>query len=210
MVVMFTVPSSDFIAAAYVSTACMAVVGYLALRAHLGILGTLPAPSLDDRPRSVDRGPPLPGLLRGQSRDDRDPPVRDLHIERGLDLLADRVAGQPPIPPGGRPRLRLRSVTSHSSGASSRPASSPRLGLGSVFLVALVDASLHVITLNPLWVVTTFIADSVWGLTYYYSKDLTSSVTSHFVWDVVIFLVLPDTIGPLAETPGRAPAIGSV
>ena len=50
---------------------------------------------------------------------------------------------------------------------------------------------LHIITLNPLWVVTTFIADSVWGLTYYYSKDLTSSVTSHFVWDLVIFILLP-------------------
>ena len=57
--------------------------------------------------------------------------------------------------------------------------------------VALIDALLHVITLNPLWVVTTFIADTVWGLTYYYSKDLTSSGTSHFVWDIIIFIVLP-------------------
>jgi hypothetical protein len=67
----------------------------------------------------------------------------------------------------------------------------PRTGVGSVFLVASLDALLHVVTLNPLWVVTTFIADSVWGLTYYYSKDLSSSLTSHFVWDIVIFILLP-------------------
>ena len=67
----------------------------------------------------------------------------------------------------------------------------PRAGVGSVFIVALFDALLHIVTLNPLWVVTTFIADSVWGLTYYYSKDLTSSVTSHFIWDLVIFILLP-------------------
>ncbi len=67
----------------------------------------------------------------------------------------------------------------------------PSTGVGSVFLVALLDALLHTVTLNPLWVVTTFIADSVWGLTYHYSKDLTSCVTSHFVWDVVIFILLP-------------------
>ena len=67
----------------------------------------------------------------------------------------------------------------------------PRAGVGSVFMVALFDALLHIITLNPLWVVTTFIADSVWGLTYYYSTDLTSSVTSHFIWDLIIFILLP-------------------
>ncbi|MGA2199574.1 MAG: type II CAAX endopeptidase family protein [Nitrososphaerales archaeon] len=67
----------------------------------------------------------------------------------------------------------------------------PRTGVGSVFLVASLDALLHVVTLNPLWVVTTFIADSVWGLTYYFSKDLSSSMTSHFVWDIMIFILLP-------------------
>ena len=67
----------------------------------------------------------------------------------------------------------------------------PSTGVGSVFIAAMIDALLHLVTLNPLWVVTTFIADSVWGLTYYYSKDLTSSITSHFVWDVAIFVLLP-------------------
>jgi membrane protease YdiL (CAAX protease family) len=67
----------------------------------------------------------------------------------------------------------------------------PRFGARSPFIVALLDASIHLITLNPLWVVTTFIADSCWGLTYHYSKDLTSNTLSHFVWDIVIFIVLP-------------------
>lgn len=67
----------------------------------------------------------------------------------------------------------------------------PRFGVASPFLVALIDASIHVLTLNPLWVVTTFIADSCWGLTFHYSKDLTSNTLSHFVWDIVIFIVAP-------------------
>ena len=67
----------------------------------------------------------------------------------------------------------------------------PRFGAKAPLLVALLDASIHILTLNPLWVVTTFIADAVWGLTYHYSKDLTSNTLSHFVWDLVIFIVLP-------------------
>lgn len=61
----------------------------------------------------------------------------------------------------------------------------------SVFLSALVDASFHLISLNPLWVITTFIADSVWGLTYFYTKDLSSSMLSHFIWDLGIFVINP-------------------
>ncbi len=67
----------------------------------------------------------------------------------------------------------------------------PRFGTASPFLVALVDAAIHLLTLNPLWVVTTFIADSCWGLTYRYSRDLTCNTLSHFVWDIVIFIVFP-------------------
>lgn len=66
-----------------------------------------------------------------------------------------------------------------------------RAGVGSVFLVALLDASIHLVSMNPLWVSTTFIADSAWGLTYYYGGDLGSSVTSHLLWDVAIFIVAP-------------------
>jgi uncharacterized protein len=63
--------------------------------------------------------------------------------------------------------------------------------LASVFLTALVDSAIHIVSLNPLWVITTFIADSVWGLTYFYTKDLSSSIASHFIWDLAIFVISP-------------------
>ena len=66
-----------------------------------------------------------------------------------------------------------------------------KLGATSALIPAFADALIHVSTLNPLWVITTFIADFVWGLTYYYTKDLSSSVTSHFLWDVAIFIIAP-------------------
>jgi len=72
-----------------------------------------------------------------------------------------------------------------------------RYSFWGVFAVAFFDALLHLAALYrypgiaPLWSATTFIADSVWGLTYYYSRSLLSSFTSHFVWDVTIFLVAP-------------------
>lgn len=69
--------------------------------------------------------------------------------------------------------------------------SGPRFGLAAPFAVAAGDALVHVLSLNLLWVVTTFIVDSVWGVVYYYTGDLTSSVTSHLVWDVAIFILFP-------------------
>lgn len=66
-----------------------------------------------------------------------------------------------------------------------------RTGAAAPFAVAAIDASIHLLTFNPLWVVTTFIVDSVWGLTFFYTRDLSSSMTSHFVWDIAIFLLLP-------------------
>lgn len=63
--------------------------------------------------------------------------------------------------------------------------------LGAVFLSSFCDSMIHVVSLNPLWIITTFIADSVWGVTYYHTKDLSSSVSSHIVWDIAIFVVAP-------------------
>ncbi len=67
----------------------------------------------------------------------------------------------------------------------------PRLGAMSVPCVALADAALHVATLNPLWVGATFITDLAWGLTYHYGKGGQASFTSHFAWDVAIFILRP-------------------
>lgn len=67
----------------------------------------------------------------------------------------------------------------------------PRLGVGAAPVVAALDAGLHIATLNPLWVATTFVADLAWGLTYHYGRGLSASFTSHLVWDIAIFIVRP-------------------
>lgn len=66
-----------------------------------------------------------------------------------------------------------------------------RLGVGAAPAVALLDAGLHLATLNLLWVATTFVADLAWGITYHFGKGAPSSFTSHLVWDVAIFLIRP-------------------
>lgn len=67
----------------------------------------------------------------------------------------------------------------------------PRLGAGSAPAVAALDAAIHILTLNPLWVATTFIADLAWGLTFHYSKGLAAPFTSHLLWDLAIFIFFP-------------------
>lgn len=66
-----------------------------------------------------------------------------------------------------------------------------RLGVGALIAVALFDAGLHAVTLNPIWVGGTLVTDLVWGLTFYYGKGARASFTSHFVWDLVIFVIRP-------------------
>ncbi|MFI5419871.1 MAG: type II CAAX prenyl endopeptidase Rce1 family protein [Nitrososphaerales archaeon] len=66
-----------------------------------------------------------------------------------------------------------------------------RIGIGAVFLVAIIDAVIHISTLNPLFPATVIVADSIWGLNYYFTKDLYSNIASHFLWDLLIFVVLP-------------------
>jgi membrane protease YdiL (CAAX protease family) len=66
-----------------------------------------------------------------------------------------------------------------------------RMGIAAAPAVALLDAGLHLATLNPIWVGATFVTDLVWGLTYYYGKGMQASFTTHFVWDLAIFVVRP-------------------
>lgn len=68
---------------------------------------------------------------------------------------------------------------------------SAKIGIGSVFLVAVIDAAIHISTMNPLFPATVIVADSVWGLNYYFTKDLYSNIASHFLWDLLIFVLLP-------------------
>jgi uncharacterized protein len=68
---------------------------------------------------------------------------------------------------------------------------SEKIGISSVFAVAAIDASIHISTFNPLFPATTFIADTVWGLYYFKTRDLSSTILCHFVWDVMIFVLIP-------------------
>jgi membrane protease YdiL (CAAX protease family) len=68
-----------------------------------------------------------------------------------------------------------------------------RFGLAAAPAVAMFDALLHVATLNFLWVGTTFVADLCWGLTYRYGHGLQANVSSHFLWDLAIFVLRPIT-----------------
>ena len=67
----------------------------------------------------------------------------------------------------------------------------PRLKAAAPLVAASADALIHVASFNLLWVATTFVVDSVWGLVYYRTGDLTSSMASHFAWDVAIFILAP-------------------
>ena len=68
---------------------------------------------------------------------------------------------------------------------------SKKLGVGSIFVVAIIDAIIHISTMNPLFPATVIVADSVWGLNYYTTKDLYSNIACHFVWDLLVFVILP-------------------
>lgn len=68
-----------------------------------------------------------------------------------------------------------------------------RIGAAAAPAVALIDAGIHIATLNPIWVVGTFITDLFWGLTYRYGKGAQASFTSHLLWDLAIFVVRPIT-----------------
>jgi len=65
------------------------------------------------------------------------------------------------------------------------------IGVAAAPAVALIDAGLHIATLNPVWVAGTFFTDLIWGLTYHYGKGTQASFTSHLAWDLIIFVVLP-------------------
>jgi membrane protease YdiL (CAAX protease family) len=67
----------------------------------------------------------------------------------------------------------------------------PRMGIVAAPTIAILDSVLHLATFNLVWVATTFVADLVWGLTYYFGKGFQASFTSHFVWDLAIFIVRP-------------------
>jgi CAAX protease family protein len=68
---------------------------------------------------------------------------------------------------------------------------SQEMGIWSVVVTATIDASIHFSAFNLLFPATTFIADCVWGLYYFKTRDLSSTILCHFVWDIMIFVLIP-------------------
>jgi CAAX protease family protein len=68
---------------------------------------------------------------------------------------------------------------------------SEKIGIYSVPLVAGMDAATHFATLNPLFPATTFVADLVWGAYFYKTRDLSTTILFHFLWDILIFVIFP-------------------
>ncbi len=185
MVLLFTVPPGDFIAATFVSTSCMLLASYAS-----GLRWTR-RPSVRPVAWGIVSAAALYLVFVAGNET-----IRQLHPFGIQSSNAASIYSL--IASSANPAyLQVAALLFDAAGYESffrgtlQAHLGARLGVGSAPAVAALDAAIHIITLNPLWVATTFIADLVWGLTYHYSGDLTSSFTSHFVWDIVIFLVFP-------------------
>jgi len=69
---------------------------------------------------------------------------------------------------------------------------SERFGSNTGFVVATAAYSLvHLPTLNPPLVMTALIGGFVWGALYRTTGGLIPSITSHVLWDLLIFVIAP-------------------
>lgn len=188
MVVLFTVPAEYFVAATIFSTSCMMVAARYA--GGLRLAGRV-------RPASIAIGVATAALLYvvyfagGAAIDAFHPfgvtsasesavyaliasPSNPVYVQ-GVVLLFDSAGYESFF--RGVLQARLQ----------------PRFGVYSAPAIALLDAAVHVITLNPVWIGGTFVSDLVWGLAYHYGKGTQASFTSHIIWDLAIFIVRPVT-----------------
>jgi len=185
MIEMFTIPKSYFVLGSIVSTTSMACIAYLVLgdaalkskfsfsRIGVGILTALILYFVFYLGNYGINALSLPGLKPGN--------------EQGIYGLFSNV----PIP------LLILVLVLDAIGfeyyfrGTLQSLFAKKIGIGAVLVVAIIDAAIHVSTLNPLFPATVIVADSIWGLNYYYTKDLYSTVISHFLWDLLIFVLFP-------------------
>jgi membrane protease YdiL (CAAX protease family) len=186
MMVLFTVPQSYFVAATFVSTACM-------LGAALFVGGFRPPKRLGYL--SIAAGLASAALLyliffAGGW-------VVDVYHPFGITSASETSIYSLISSPSNPLVLQVGVLLFDSAGYESffrgvlQEKLRPRTGVMSAPAVALFDACLHIATMNPLWVAATFVTDLVWGLTWHYGRGTQASFTSHFVWDLVIFIVRP-------------------
>jgi membrane protease YdiL (CAAX protease family) len=188
MVALFTLPRGYFVAATFVSTGCMAAVAFW--------LGALRPPA-GPKYASVAVGIGTAALLYlvfvvgGAAIDSFHPFGFTSASETSIySLIAS---------PSNSLSVQVLLLFFDSAGYEAffrgvlQKGLTPRMGIAAAPAVALLDACIHLATLNPVWVGGTFVTDLVWGLTYHCGKGTTASFTSHFLWDLAIFLVRPIT-----------------
>lgn len=61
----------------------------------------------------------------------------------------------------------------------------------SVFLAAVLYASVHIYSGSFLLVLAAFISGLAWGFLYYWKKSMPLVIVSHLIFDFMIFIVLP-------------------
>ena len=185
MLLLFTVPSSYFIAATFLSTSCMIGAAYA-----LGALGRR-----SPAPKSEALGLASAALLYGIFYTGAW--VVSTYHPFGITSASETSIYSLISSPSNPLFLQVVVLLFDSAGFEAffrgvlQKRLSARFGLLAAPAVALLDAAIHVATLNPLWVGATFVTDLVWGLTYRYGRGAQASFTSHFVWDLAIFILRP-------------------
>ena len=186
MVALMLVPSSFFVAATFLATTCM-ILATVSLGGYVAMF----RPS----PRSIIVGLALAALLYlvfigGNAG------IAAMH-PFGITASNENSIYSLIASPGNPPVLQLLVLLFDAFGYESyfrgvlQSRLSTRVGSAAPVATAALDAGIHVLSMNPLWVASTFIVDAFWGLGYRYTRDLTGNVVSHFVWDMLIFVLLP-------------------
>jgi CAAX protease family protein len=186
MAALFSLPAGYFVALTFVSTSCM--VGAAVIQG--GFKGLF-SPSAKKVALGLAAAVVLYLVFLGGNA-----AVRALH-PLGITTSAESSIYSLIASPRNPPYLQVSVLLFDAVGFESyfrgvlQTAVEPRLGRSAPFAVAAADALVHLISLNILWVVATFLVDSVWGAVFLRTRDLTSSMASHFVWDVAIFILFP-------------------
>jgi uncharacterized protein len=63
--------------------------------------------------------------------------------------------------------------------------------IGSIFVAALLYASVHIYSGSFLLIFAALISGFIWGLLYYWKKSMPLVIVSHLVFDIMIFIILP-------------------
>ena len=184
MLILFTAPSSYFVGATFVSTSCMVGAAYVQ-RAP----GTRKA-----RLKSVALGVVSAALLYGVFYGGAF--LISTYHPFGITSESESSIYSLISSPGNPVYLQAAVLLFDSAGYESffrgvlQKRLRPRFGVMAAPAVASLDAFLHVATLNPLWVGATFVTDLLWGVNYHFGGTQ-ESFTSHFVWDIAIFILRP-------------------